>query len=256
MLAEFEDAADAADAVRTDYTFSDLPHLRCVTVSVDLFRPDIAEQIIFEQTEAPVTPTKCHGDQADINDAFSNISLGNVGISPGAVGFTPGILANRAGVPYAPSNYHAPTLLSFAPGNLPGMYMAPVISPIQQAYTPAITTPVTPGQAKTPFHSLGAYSQGAFPLHSFESSLRFHQSQCASPLGQYNPKFLEQVDETGDYSRTGSRRPYLPRAQHLRSRLRSSPANSHNHVDIAKIRQGIDVRTTVGLLSFENKKYG
>jgi hypothetical protein len=251
MLAEFEDASYASGVVTNGRKVDSNAMLQDVTVSIDLFRPDLAEQIISQQMYAPVTPTRRPGDHADFSNAFGNMSLDSFALSPGGAGTTPaGILANASGVSYmaTPSNYPMTSTLPFTVGGLGSVYMPRVVSPLQQTYHPGFGSPVNMGQSGSVFHSFGghSYPQGGFPQRSFDSSARFQQSHLGSPLGYYSPRLHEPAHDVGNYNRTGSRHPYTPRAQQARTRQQSGPTNSHhNHVDIAKIRQGIDVRTTV-----------
>lgn len=251
MLAEFEDASYASGVVTNGRKVNSNAKLQDVTVSIDLFRPDLAEQIISQQMYPPVTPTRCPGDHADFSSAFGNMSLDGFGLSPGGAGATTaGVLANAPGMSYmaASPNYPMTSNLPFVVGGHGSVYMPRVVSPLQQTYTPGIGPPINMGPSEPVFHSFGehSYQQGGFAQRGFDSNAGFQQSHSGSPLGHYSPRFHEQTREVGNYNRSGGRRPYAPRVQQARTRQQSGPTNSHhNHVDIAKIRQGIDVRTTV-----------
>jgi hypothetical protein len=237
MLAEFEDSSCALGAVTNGRKITGYPTLRAVTVSIDLFRPDLAEQIISQQMYSPVTPTRRPGDQTGLTSAFGNISLGDFAGRPAP---SPSYMAS----PTLP-NFPMSNPLSFAVGGPGSVYLPPGVNSLPQGYVPGVRPPVNPGQGEPIFHSFGLPSRG-FSDRSFESNAGFQQPISGSPASYYTPKYHEQTREVDRYNRSGGRRPYVPRVQHNRTRQHSSPANSHhNHVDIAKIRQGIDVRTTV-----------
>lgn len=240
MLAEFEDSSCASGTVTNGRKISGYPTLQAVTVSIDLFRPDLAEQIISQQMYSPVTPTHRPGGHTGLTSAFGNISLDNVASRPAAV-------TSCMATPALP-NYPMPNPLSFAVRGPANVYLPPGLDSLTQGYVPGVRPPVNPGQGEPIFHSFGPFPSGGFPDRSFESNAGFQHPSLGSTADYYTPKFQGQTREVGHYNRSGGRRTYVPRAQYTRTRQHSSPANSHhNHVDIAKIRQGIDVRTTVSL---------
>jgi hypothetical protein len=255
MLAEFEDASYAAEVVTSGRKINNNLKLQNVSVSVDMFRPDLAEQVLLQQMYPPATPTRYSGEHTDLNDAFGSVSLDNFDVFPdGAGDIHVGISPNAPGTPYMgpPSGYPMSNTPTFLMGGLGRAYMPPIANSFQQAYAPGVGHQVNPGPGGSLFPSSreqDSYPQGRFPQRSFESGAVFQQAHLNNGFNYYNHRLHERTPDVGHFSRLGGRRQYIPMSQHMRTRQHSGPANSHhNHVDIAKIRQGIDVRTTVSTI--------
>jgi hypothetical protein len=249
MLAEFEDASYASEIVSHGRKVNNNIKLQNVTLSVDLFRPDLAERIISQQIYNPTTPTRYPGEDMDLHNTFGNMSLGNFTLPPDGPGDNHGgISPNVSSIPYVPtsSSYLLPNGHSFALGGIGSLYMPPVINSFHHGYVPRIEG--HPSLGKSVVHSFGGHSspQGGFRHRGFDSITGFQQININNEFDYYNQRLDDQTRELNHYSHPTGRRPFVPRGVQIRSRQHTSPANSHhNHVDIAKIRQGIDVRTTV-----------
>ena len=251
MLAEFEDASCASEVVSHGRKVNDTK-LQNVILSIDLFRPDLAERIISQQIYNPITPTLYPGEDMALHNTFGNISLGNFTLSPNSPSnYHAGISPNASGIPYAPisSRYPLPNGHSFVLGGMGSLYMPPDINSFHHGYAPRIEG--HPGLGESIVHSFRGHSssQGSFRQRGFESVTGFEYSNMNNEFDYYDQRLHDENFELSHYSHTTDRRPFVPRGVHIRSRQHTSPANSHhNHVDIAKIRQGIDVRTTVSTL--------
>jgi hypothetical protein len=249
MLVEFEDASCASNVATRGRRINDNPELQSVTVSIDLYTPDLAEQYQSQRMYPPATPTRRSVQQSDIFGAFTNLSLHSSIHSPGSIGTaSASMLSTASSMPYmaSSSGYAMPNSLPFVMGGPGSVYVPTAANPYQQAYTPGINPQNNSGPGESAFHSFTtrSYPQGGFPLPGYGSSNDLPQSQFGNEFGYYNQRPQGLARDLGQYSSPTNRRPYTPRT--TRGRQHSSPANSHhNHVDIAKIRQGIDVRTTV-----------
>lgn len=257
MLAEFEDADCASGALTDSRKINNNPKLQNFTVSVELFQPDLAEETYPQQNNHPDTPTRYQGEHINLNNAFGNISLDNVTPSPVGTGIPYAGIATASRPPYMTTSSSYPMLnaLPYVVGNPNNMYMPAVANSFQQAYPPGINAQANVGLGEAPHYSFRgrSYTQGSVPQRGFNPNAEFEQSQFSNGYdyynqGNYNQGLHGHTRETGQYGRPSGRRQYTPRAQNsgMRSRQHSSPANTHhNHVDISKIKQGIDVRTTV-----------
>lgn len=242
MLAEFEDAASASNVVSRGRRINDNPMLQSVTVAIDLYTPDLSEQYQSQRMYPPATPTRRSGQQGDIFDAFSNLSLQGSFHSSGIMGTT------SAGTTYMASSsaYAMPNNIQFGMGGPGSVYVSPASSTYQQAYTSGMNTQnnSSPGQTPFPPFTSRPYPQGGFAQPGYGLNNDLSQSQFGLHFGFHNqePQGLAR-DGSQRASPSGCRSLVTPKA---RPRQHSSPANSHhNHVDITKIRQGTDVRTTV-----------
>jgi hypothetical protein len=254
MLAEFEDASYASDVVSHGRKVNEDVKLQSVTVSVDLFRPDLAERILSQQIYSPTTPTRYPGDDTDLHNGFGNMSLRNFTLSPDSPGNNhTGMSPNAPGMPYlpTPSRYPLPGGHTLALGGAGTMYMPPVINSFHHGYTPRIELPGYAGLGESAVHSFKSHPspQSGLPRQGVDSIAGFQNPNMVEEFDYYNQSLRDQAHEFSYCSRPTGRRPFVPRVGHVRSRQHTSPANSHhNHVDIAKIRQGIDVRTTVNII--------
>jgi hypothetical protein len=252
MFAEYEDASCASSAVTRSRKINDNLKLQNVTVSVDLHRPDLVELIQSQRVCSPATPTRHSGEQLDLNDALGNMSLNTPSRSPGSTGSTSvSTCPNTSSMPRIASGFPMTNTLPFLVGGIGSVYVPSVVNSFRQAYAPGVHSQTNLDQGESHFHSFTAhaYPQGSFPQQGFGSSTDPRQSQFSNEFGYYNQGLQVQARDREHYGRPTGRRPFIPRAQHSRGRQHPNTANSHhNHVDIAKIRQGIDVRTTVSTM--------
>ena len=253
MLAEFEDASCASEVVSHGRKVNNDAKLQNVTLSIDLFRPDLAERIIFQQIYNPTTPTRYPEENTDLHNAFGNMSLGNFTHSPESSGKNhAGTSPSASNLPYVPNppRYPLPSGHSFILGGVDSLYMSPTINSFHHGYAPSIEGQLSLG--KPVVHTLKGHNtspQDGFRPRGFESVTGFQHSNMNNEIKHYDQRLHHQTLELSHYSLPAGRRQFVPRGTHIRSRQHTSPANSHhNHVDIAKIRQGIDVRTTVSIV--------
>jgi hypothetical protein len=252
MFAEYEDASCASSAVTRSRKINDNLKLRNVTVSVDLHRPDLVEPIQSQQVCPPATPTRHSGERSGLNDTLGKMSLNTPSRSPDSTGTTSvSTRPNASSMPCTASGFPMTNTLPFVVGGLGSVYVPSVVNSFQRAYAPGVHSQTNLGQVETRFHSFTphAYPQGGFLQQGFGSSTNLRQSQFGNEFGYYNQGLQVQSRDLEHYDRRTGRRPFIPKAQHARGRQHPNTAHSHhNHVDIAKIRQGIDVRTTVSTM--------
>ena len=121
MLAEFEDASCASEVVSHGRKVNNDAKLQNVTLSIDLFRPDLAERIIFQQIYNPTTPIRYPEEDTDLHNAFGNMSLGNFTHSPESSGKNhAGTSPSASNLPYVPNppRYPLPSGHSFILGGV------------------------------------------------------------------------------------------------------------------------------------------
>ena len=154
-----------------------------------------------------------------------------MGYGPGNAGFgvPPGMLALPLNSVYSPATLGTP--LQQYSMNEYGQYQPAGPSPFfQQGYKSNTMVPYTPR------------SNGYGPQYP-SSGPRFHQNNFHSGPGQnnyYHPRGDGRWDGRYDMVRYGANRHLGPRSPRP-----NQAAGQHNHVDIERIRAGIDVRTTV-----------
>ena len=284
MVAEFCDSTLARNAVQRLNGHTIKISRGYVTVSLELHTPDLSQS--SQRLGAMNTPTRRSGEQPDVTDGLGRMSLAHSQTTEiqSRTGAFPTAVAAPLGQPYAASNASAFGLQTPITNGLPVM-MGGIYGPAHIAYPHGCSTvihhpymgasnfnlpnPLTPGEfghnnprvveagfarGQTP-----SVAQGVIDPQDFQQ-LSFHQP---SPQHNYGnnigyPNYRSTSNyRNGDNYRDGSyfnrpsgRRQNTERAPHHRGRqYPNSAAGHHNHVDIGRIRQGIDVRTTVSLHS-------
>jgi hypothetical protein len=253
MFAEYEDASYASGAVTRSRKINGSFKLQNITVSVDLHRPDLIEEYQPHRTSPAATPTRRPGEQSVLSDTLGNMSLNHSIGSSGTTGTSPfGPQSNNSGMHYLPTTpgYPLPDTLPYVMGGLANLYLPSAVNGFQQVYAPDILSPQsTSGPIDHPYSTFMApsYVQNGFHQHGFGiPGTEFQHSHFGNELNNHFKQSSNHSRDHGQYNRAGGRRTYVPRAPQGRAQQHSNPANSHhNHVDISRIRQGIDVRTTV-----------
>jgi hypothetical protein len=249
MVAEYEDATHAPRSVSRSRKINEDLKLQNVTVSIDLHRPDFPEQFQSQQISPTVTPTRRSGEQSGLSDALGNMSLQGSARSADSAGTPAGTIPTVSSMPYmaASSGFAMPNTLPFVMGG--NLYVPSVVGTFQQTYSPGVLPQVSPGLGEPLYHpyTTPSYPHGGFHQHGFGiPSPDFQQPNFGNEFGYYNQSSPGPARD--HYNRPNGRRSYAPKANHTRDRHQHNSANSHhNHVDINRIRQGIDVRTTVSM---------
>lgn len=215
-------------------------------VTVDNWNPDIVAQLPSHHRLAPAsTPTRRSGEQPGVEDALGRISLGNDQLpSYGSFGTT-GLISSSlpyVGHPNAQLSLHSSGLV------MGGIYQPSTMLAFQSGYA-ALTTPPRQyiGEANftPPFPQLGYGQQGyAYHPSQYQTVGTYHGSP--SSFGYYGTPSPTGVRDMLHGGRPSGRRQNAVKIPHnSRNRPHSNALSHHNHVDIHRIRQGIDVRTTV-----------
>ncbi|TAQ90445.1 hypothetical protein B7494_g1292 [Chlorociboria aeruginascens] len=255
MVAEFMDAAMAVRAVQRCHG----KKIDSVDVSVVMHTPDISSPQVTTYGLAPtITPTRRSGEQSDISDILGQMSL--------SAHQTPRYPHN--GDPFGPS-VASPSALSYMTTNSP-YGLPPNTLPVVMngMYSPSPMVPFPQGYSSPQGHhnddsfngfpSSITYNPAMFAQNGFRGGFN-HQgfySQAHRQDFSYRPNIPSTPYAMAQYHRHGRRQNNTrgPHNQMNRSRNFNNPAaGHHNHVDINRIRQGIDVRTTVMLRNIPNK---
>ncbi|KAI6247737.1 Meiosis protein mei2 [Erysiphe necator] len=235
LIAEFEDCLSAKAAVRR---LDRRVVAGCAIVNICLHEPDL----VYEQApdQQCVTPTRSQGIGTPlvIEDMMSSLTMGRFPYVPHDAQIT-STFASPVSHAGANSGY------IFAPGNLP------VISPS------SISSDTAKCGAPTSFTGLNNLSRIMTPLgpqNSSDSNLS-NSNQMTPFTPQSNDSNLvkrDKLESSVNRYNLGSRRnspkvpPYI-----LRKNRQSN--GTHNMVDINRIREGVDVRTTIMLRNIPNK---
>jgi hypothetical protein len=218
--------------------------------------PDVTSPLGSYRLAPAATPTRGSGEHSDLNDLPDRISLNN-SQAPFFRGNTD--VFARAG--QSPSTLYMTSNTAFAlpPDTVPvvmsGLYTPSRIASFQQSYAGSIHgQPYLGGNGFSAFTSPGyndqPYAQNGLEMHGFNTSA-FQQNNHPE-FGYFSPRSPVSSRDLGVFNRPGGRRQIAAKVPHhstTRGRQYSNPAACHhNHVDIHRIRQGIDVRTTVSIM--------
>jgi hypothetical protein len=280
MVAEFCDSALALHAIQRldgkNIKFSQGD----VVISLKLHTPDLSQST--HRLGPMTTPTRRSGEQSDIGDALGRMSL-NRNHSPGfpsrvdslpapvagpsilpcmasnagTFGASFGLQTPFTGLPIMMGSIYGPAPIAFSHGYPSGMH---------QSYISGNDfNPTTPGGGDFGHNNATVVRNGFDPAHgnlvvapSGFNQQRHHQlgfhhqsfqhQNLSHGFGYSNSQSSGHQRDSSYFSRPSGRRQNAVRApQHsLRGRQFPNPAaGHHNHVDVHRIRQGIDVRTTV-----------
>lgn len=250
FVVEYYDAAKALSAVKTlDRCKITFPQGE-VVLSVESHTPDLNHQTA--RLEDLATPTRRPGEQSTLGDAFSRISLDPIlGFSGQPEAFA-APLPTSSGLapmpPYAAPYGVAPTPLPFLMG---GMYAAAPV-PLPQAYSPGMHQSAYVGGNDFNHFAPGNFNNSLPSVHhgyeqDYNNQIGFHNQSYGHGYGNQNA-----LIHGSHFSRPSGRRQNAVKVHNHRDRHHhhSSNGGHHNHVDIHRIKQGIDVRTTVSLSAF------
>ncbi|KAG9246370.1 RNA recognition motif 2-domain-containing protein [Calycina marina] len=240
LVAEFYDADHATAAVervhgrvlKVGKHFITLPHGSVkvevdvtVKISVEFHQPDHSAYVT-QRSSGHGTPTRGVNPSSDLNEAFGSMGLSNPPPLMGPILSQPPIFAAGpafAGIPYAHYGMGGQVF-----GRDCGLYQGPggnfafVQGPIRDY-----------SQYQGPNRDAEPYqSRGYAPYHGSEFSM--------SPSGQ------DQFDRPFNRRQNAVKVPGRPRNN-------NTAASNHNYVDVDKILDGMDVRTTVMLRNIPNK---
>lgn len=273
MVAEFGDSALALHAVqRLDGKRIKVSQGGDVIISLELHTPDLPQSSrCLGQMTSLARPS---GEQSEISDALGRMSLIRYQTTghQSRAETLPTAISDSSTLPLVASNPSAFSLQTPMSAGLPVM-MGGIYAPAHISYplgysalmhhryldasdVNAVNTH-TPGDFDlndTPVVQSGFVGGQNPPVVQGFQHLTFHQPpqqiNYGSSLGNSAQRSMSNYRDGGYFNRPSGRRQNAVRApQHsIRSRQFSTPAaGHHNHVDIHRIRQGIDVRTTVNL---------
>ncbi|OBT66028.1 hypothetical protein VE03_03167 [Pseudogymnoascus sp. 23342-1-I1] len=234
MIVEFCDVGSAHRAVARLNGAT----VRGITLKLGLHKPDIDQRPPRASHGSQNTPIRGRGDYDDLIGSIERLSISS---SP----------AYNQQVPFS--------------------YPTTIISPME-AYLNRISS--TPGYSSAPVVPLGGpYSSPQSPVTGYTSggygtpsqygptSVTSDGSRLTTPTGKTwngmgNPKNGGSKDESQSQLRLYGRRQNAVRQNAVRGGGRppfSSSVGQHNVVDVNRIRQGLDVRTTIMLRNIPNK---
>ena len=250
MVAEYEDASFAREAVSRGRKVNENLKLKDVMVSVKLHRPDIPDHLLAPQFD-PMTPTRS-GEQSSLSGAMGSMSIKD----PIASTHSPSHIPYMA----TPQNFSIPNSVPYVMGGLNSVYVPSVVGGLSQAYPPSVLPQVNLGLGyaftPSPYHQ-ATYIQTGFGYTgtafqpAFGNDFGYYDQRSAGQsrdgFGFSDQQSPGQSRDVGPYNRQISRHQYASRVHSSRDRHNSNQANNHhNQVDVNRIRQGTDVRTTVG----------
>ncbi|RKF60230.1 putative rna recognition domain-containing protein 2 [Erysiphe neolycopersici] len=231
LIAEFEDCLSSKAAVRR---LDRRVVAGCAIINICLHEPDLVYEESPDQQCVTPTRNKGNGTPLVIEDMMSNLTMGRLPYvqhdAPVASAFASPI-----------SHVGANSGYIFAPGNIP------VIS------TSSISPDTDKSGLPTSFTGLNNLSRIMTPLGpqtSSDSNLS-NSNQLTPFTPQSNDSDLVKrykLDSSANRYNSGSRR-NSPKAPPYISRKNRQSNGTHNMVDINRIREGVDVRTTVRGLS-------
>lgn len=245
MVVEYCDSAYALRAVQRLNRQQIKSPQGDIVLTLELHAPDISHP--SQRLGHMATPTRRSTEQSDIGDALGRMSLNQPSSFVGQnETFAAGV--PTASGPFMSSN---PPAFGFQPTPLPfkmgGVYgTAPMA--FHHGYPAGLQHQGHIGGgdyntfASTGFGHNSFAVPGAFN-HGYNQPF-FQQS----PYGQDFPNSMIHYHDDGYFHRPSGRRQNAVQVSHHKNRGRqysNSGAGHHNHVDIHRIKQGIDVRTTV-----------
>lgn len=219
---------------------------------MELHTPDLALQNQGKAVSAD-TPTRRSGDNSDLAYSIGGFSLNsrqNTAAS-GSTGAFETKITGLTGLPYIPLNNNFAFTTNTLPVFVGGSYSTQAVDPLQQYYT---TTSSQHNPSGNGFNTLPApafgtqgFERGVFGQRDFNHAA-FQQPDYGFPFGYMDSSSTSQSRSVIPHSRAVGRRQNamrMPQNAMMRGRQHQNSNSHHNHVDINRIRQGIDVRTTV-----------
>ncbi|KFY15247.1 hypothetical protein V492_02134 [Pseudogymnoascus sp. VKM F-4246] len=234
MVVEFCDVGSAHRAVARLNGAT----VRGITLKLGLHKPDIDLRPPRAPHGPQHTPIRGRGDYTDLIGSIERLSVANPAAYSQQVPFSyPTAMIGPVGGSYVSSVPVAP-VYSAAPASFAGAYSSP-------------KSPAT------------AYNQGGYrtPSQYGSTSLTTDHSRLTTPTGKTwndagSPMNGSSKDESQSQLRLYGRRQNAARQNAVRGPSRppfSSAVGQHNVVDVERIRQGLDVRTTIMLRNIPNK---
>ncbi|KAH7321874.1 RNA recognition motif 2-domain-containing protein [Rhexocercosporidium sp. MPI-PUGE-AT-0058] len=252
LIAEFNDSAHALRAMQRLNNMNLTDIADPCTIHITFHEPDVASNMPAQRVAPTITPTRRSapsGDQTSLVSAIGNMGLGNSQIpqtqniggystttSPMGYGLANTGYGMQAGaMPVGMNGMYSP--VSIGPHHQQqtiGSYQCQTPPFFQQGYNPTGMVPYAP--------RMGGYGQQYSPTRFYEHNMRSGPRENS----YYHPRGDGRFEMT--HYGYGGNRQLGPR-----NTRPNQAAGQHNHVDIERIRAGIDVRTTVMLRNIPNK---
>lgn len=211
-------------------------------MSVQLHEPDLtAPRLVPQQS----TPTRRSAEATGLGDAMSTMSLGTghgthtnyeAGTMRNPIVVSDGLSYMHANGPYALSQTSAIPM-----GTMGGFYAPQHAGVFPQSFHPGLAQlQQVPGNAPTTVHR---------PLYDYEerasNQANSFQAQNGGESSYHGPR--RSISHMSiQYEDIPNRRVNAVKVPHHgRGRASNAASAHHNHVEISRIQQGIDVRTTV-----------
>jgi len=223
-----------------------------VALYLELHTPDILQ--ITQRLGNLNTPTRCSVEQSNIADSYARLSLKAASSFPGQPEALASVVPSPSTNPYMTSNgdvYGLPT------GPMPlimgSMYGAPVA--FHNGYPAGMQLQAHTGANLNTFPPTGYGHSTALVPYGYDGSHQFgfHPQNYEPAYGYPNPL----AHQRGSYmDRPSGRRQTALKVNNQNHRRGTVPyhdqhhdqaSGQHNQVDIHRIKQGIDVRTTVSI---------
>lgn len=260
LIAEFCDIKKAQMAI----TRCNGKYLSGVHVIVQAHEPDLLSHRLMP---SQATPIRHSNEQSGLDKAMSRLAMNDFETEP-PPHFLTDIEAFRSSFPIPTGLHYMQANSTFSLPPTPpmpvrgmGTFSATnIVSPailsaapaFGQGYLPAVYP--QPNGSGNAIHALGStpivhngYEHSAFGQASFLRS-HYGEENGYYGSGRSSSRRSPQYDRPG-----GHRQNAVKVLQHHRGRASNPASTHHNHVDVSRIQQGTDVRTTVMLRNIPNK---
>ena len=253
MVAEYEDVSFALEAVSRGRKINENLKFKDVMVSVKLHRPDVPDHILAPQLN-PTTPTRRSGEQSHLGATMASLSVNDPLTSTQSPSSNTPYLATAQGLAM-------PSSVPYVMGDLNGVYVPSVVGGFPQAYQSGILPQVNLGLG---YAFAAPYQQAAYVQNGYGYTGAALQPSFSNDFGYYDQRSAGnsrddfsysiqrspgQFRDVGPFNRQINRRQYASTVRNTQGRHSSNQvSNHHNQVDVNRIRQGIDVRTTVSTI--------
>ncbi|KAH6715650.1 RNA recognition motif 2-domain-containing protein [Leptodontidium sp. MPI-SDFR-AT-0119] len=254
LIAEFNDSAHALRAMQRLNNMNLTDAADPCTISITFHEPDVVSNVPAQRSAPTITPTRRSGpsgDQTGLVGAMGNLGLGNSQI-PQAQNIG-GYSTTTSPMGYGLANAGYGMQAGALPLGMNGMYSPVSMGPHHQQHAVGGYSPYQPPT----FFQQGYSSTGMVP---YNPRMNGYGQQYSSPSRFYEHNMRSGPRENAYYHPRGDGRFEMTRYGYggnrqlgPRNSRPNQAAGQHNHVDIERIRAGIDVRTTVMLRNIPNK---
>ncbi|CZT46411.1 related to mei2 protein [Rhynchosporium secalis] len=252
LIAEFNDSAHALRAMQRINGMNLGDAVDPSIISITFNEPDRSSTLSAQRAKPTMTPTRRSGpseNQAALIGGMGNMSIGS-GQVPQAHTIS-GFSTTTSPLSYGMGNPG----FNMPPGPLP-LAMNSMYSPVSIGHNSQQCGAASLAQYQPP----PFFQQGYSPSTMVSYTPRMYGQQYTSPSRFYDQRMPQSARDHTYYHPRGDGRFEMARYGYggnrqfgPRNSRQNQAAGQHNHVDIERIRAGIDVRTTVMLRNIPNK---